>query len=298
MSNSTPSKHCSKCNTLYPATTQFFAKQKRGYYGLTAWCKACWRTIRKQDRIRRDMENFDFVAASKIAEGLKQCSQCNQWKPANTEHFYTDKRIASGLHSWCRECRNEMQKTDPQRAIRRRKHYQKNRDHELENNRRYHETHKKEIRARHAEYRKTAAFKQSKRKHRLKPGVYKKELHRRKVNYSKNNQMVDLDTDVISHEQWQRALGYFYGCCAVCGRQMNDLFGDLVAASDHWVPLSKGGKSDVTNIVPLCHGKSGCNNSKKDKMPNRWLGGRYGKKKASEIRQCIEDYFAWAIEQE
>jgi hypothetical protein len=92
---------------------------------------------------------------------------------------------------------------------------------------------------------------------------------------------------------WQYALEYFGGCCAVCGRQLRDLFGSHTAAADHWIPLSSPTCPGTTrkNILPLCHGVSGCNNSKNDSDPGKWLRERYGKRRAREILKRIQAYF-------
>jgi len=101
--------------------------------------------------------------------------------------------------------------------------------------------------------------------------------------------------NTFTPEQWRHALDYFHGCCAVCGRQMNDLFGEFYPAADHWIPLSYKGKDNpgttATNIIPLCHGVGGCNNKKNSTMPDEWLEREYGKRKAKEIIARIETYF-------
>ena len=33
--------------------------------------------------------------------------------------------------------------------------------------------------------------------------------------------------NALTHTHWQYALNYFNGCCAVCGRQLNDMFGEF-----------------------------------------------------------------------
>jgi 5-methylcytosine-specific restriction endonuclease McrA len=38
---SIPVKTCTKCGTEFPATTEYFVKQKAGKYGVTSQCKAC-----------------------------------------------------------------------------------------------------------------------------------------------------------------------------------------------------------------------------------------------------------------
>lgn len=86
---------------------------------------------------------------------------------------------------------------------------------------------------------------------------------------------------------WQIALDYFGGGCAACGRQQG-LWHTL--AADHWIPLSKGGPTTPDNIVPLCHGVGGCNNSKRDRDAAEWLISTFGKRKARAIQQRIEAY--------
>jgi len=87
-------------------------------------------------------------------------------------------------------------------------------------------------------------------------------------------------------------LSYWGYACAVCGRQ-EGLFG-WTLADDHTIPLSAPDcpGTVATNMLPLCHGKGGCNNSKSTKNLQVWLISRFGKRKAAVITRKITDYFA------
>jgi hypothetical protein len=93
-------------------------------------------------------------------------------------------------------------------------------------------------------------------------------------------------------------LEYFGNCCAVCGTPRR---GQRVIAGDHWIPLSRGGPTTAENIIPLCHSLKGdidgCNNTKRDRMPEIWLVERYGREKTREILKRIEAYFQWVKSQ-
>jgi hypothetical protein len=99
----------------------------------------------------------------------------------------------------------------------------------------------------------------------------------------------------LTEADWEFALDYFHHACAVCGRQLTDLFGDTVAALDHWIPINDSSPDNpgtvATNIVPLCHGFNGCNNSKCDRDAEQWLIERFGKVKAKRISARVNAYF-------
>jgi 5-methylcytosine-specific restriction endonuclease McrA len=98
----------------------------------------------------------------------------------------------------------------------------------------------------------------------------------------------------FTDKDWKHAVTYFNGCCAVCGRQLKDLFGTHTAAMDHWIPISSPNCPGTvpTNIVPLCHGEMGCNNLKSGKDAETWVLETYGKIKGKKILKRINDYFA------
>jgi hypothetical protein len=106
--------------------------------------------------------------------------------------------------------------------------------------------------------------------------------------------------DYFTILDWQYALDYFNDCCAACGRQLTDLFGTHKANADHWIPLASPDCPGTVpgNIVPLCGGEGGCNNSKSDKDPEEWLIARFGKRKGKAILQRINAYFDWIRQQE
>lgn len=67
---------------------------------------------------------------------------------------------------------------------------------------------------------------------------------------------------------WQYALDYFGGRCAVCGSSLR-------LSADHWLPLSSPNSLGTvpSNIVPLCFA---CNNDKGSSDPILWLYRRLG----------------------
>ncbi|MDQ7034342.1 MAG: hypothetical protein Q9P01_05755 [Anaerolineae bacterium] len=50
----------------------------------------------------------------------------------------------------------------------------------------------------------------------------------------------------------------------------------------------------VENMICLC---SSCNLSKNATLPDEWLNRKYGKRKAKQILERIEDYFDWVRNQ-
>ena len=87
----------------------------------------------------------------------------------------------------------------------------------------------------------------------------------------------------------QAMLAYWHHACAACGNQ--DGFQWKISA-DHWIaladPASPG--SVPWNMVPLCFGVGGCNNSKGARDPHVWLTARFGARKAKAILERIETY--------
>jgi hypothetical protein len=86
-------------------------------------------------------------------------------------------------------------------------------------------------------------------------------------------------------------LTYWQHSCAVCGQQAGLLW---ILAFDHWIPLSHPScpGTIATNMLPLCHGITGCNNSKHARLPHPWLIQKFGKRKTAKIEKAIAAYFA------
>jgi ribosomal protein S27AE len=96
----------------------------------------------------------------------------------------------------------------------------------------------------------------------------------------------------FTSRDWDIALDYWGHKCAVCGRPRG-LWHTL--AQDHWIPLTHPDCPGTlpTNILPLCHGTDGCNNSKGKKHPVEWLEEKLGKRRARRKLEEIRLYFDW-----
>ena len=229
----------------------------------------------------------------------KQCSKCKQFKTATLDFFPPHKHTKDGLNSWCRACYSARKRTPEQNATQREYARRKRAENpELLNERTrqwraknpdYHKVKAKEWRVNNR-----AAYVSYAVSYRASNPDYQREWARN------NKSLVNAKThryrarkrnlpNTYTAQDWRRALEYFNGCCAVCGRQLDDLFGAHTAAMDHWLPLNVANCPGTVkaNIVPLCHGQGGCNNRKSGRDPVEFLttefGTRFAKRKLTEI---------------
>lgn len=88
---------------------------------------------------------------------------------------------------------------------------------------------------------------------------------------------------------------YWGYACVVCGNEEGFLW---TLADDHWLPVASSDcpGTVATNMLPLCHGRGGCNNNKRDHDPHLWLTRRVGARKAKKILAAIAVYFAIVAE--
>jgi hypothetical protein len=203
----------------------------------------------------------------------KTCSKCGELK--SLELFRRTKKAADGRHSECKDCSREYQRiTKEHIREHRQEYYQSNIEHIRAGQREYRKTHKQQAREYMREYMR-AYFRSSTGKTVCRTSDSRRRA--RKLNLP----------DTFTAIDWQLALEHFGGCCAVCGRPAG-LWHTL--AVDHWIPLSKGGPTTPDNLVPLCHGTDGCNNSKHDRAPSEWLIERFGPRKGRAIQRRVEAY--------
>lgn len=235
----------------------------------------------------------------------RRCSRCKQMFPLTLDYFYRDSSNKSGLGYYCRNCsaihskspegRRAQHKYAASSKGKSRREERKKSGERKKTVDKYNASDKRKVTL--ARYQSTVSFKHTQRKYRLSPKGQAGELRRNK----------SLATKVIKQryrakkrglpatltaEDKLRAIEYFGGCCPVCGRPFKDLFGTHTVSFDHWwIPLSRNGGYTSDNVIPLCFGVDGCNNSKNDSDPVDWLNRRYGKRKAKQILKRIEAYF-------
>lgn len=225
---------------------------------------------------------------------LKQCSgkeKCvhpeakDGWLPNSATYFRG--RLSRGkyiLIAVCIEC---------ERAYRT-QFYIEHRTELCERSKNYRATHKEQVREALRNYR--AEHGDELRAYGRRYREQHPEIHRRQTHIRREHKRGSYLK--FTEQDWQRALNYFGGCCAVCGRPPG-LWHTL--ARDHWIPLVGGGEYTPKNLVPLCHsradGENGCNNTKHKKDPILWLQERYGTRKAKVILKRIETYFEWVRSQ-
>lgn len=209
----------------------------------------------------------------------KKCTKCGNFFPASNEYFNKEPHAKDGLCGQCKACFREH------RRIRYAEHPEKQREY----NQRYYKEHLEKERQRCQLYREQHLEAARVRQQRYRANNIEKER-----SYSRRRRARKLNlpaTFTLDHERL--GLEYFSGRCAVCNRQLKDLFGTHTVHWDHWIPLTKGGGTTPDNMLPLCGGQGGCNQSKGAKLPEKWLLKQFGKRKAAEILAKIEAYFEW-----
>jgi len=246
-------KRCSRCKQWL--SYDEFPKNKTQNSGLNRQCKRC----ASERRARPGFVYGDRMQIRLREDGMIRCSKCRTYLAADC--FHKDKNSKYGVTSLCKKCVKE--------------YYHRNSDRMLANTVNWKNKNVDKFRSYQREYRKV---------HPLTP-------EKSRISTDRRVRRLESLDNTFTQNEWLFALEYFHGCCAVCGRQLNDLMGTHTASADHWYPLSKGGATTALNIVPLCHGLDGCNNKKHANDPVKWLTKEFGKRKAGKILKRIQDYF-------
>lgn len=77
-----------------------------------------------------------------------------------------------------------------------------------------------------------------------------------------------MDSDrELSYHEWRQIMQQFDYRCAYCDCEPSAL------TPDHFIPRSKGGKSDALNLIPTCRA---CNLEKGDQDAAAFLARKYG----------------------
>lgn len=98
-------KACTKCGVLQPTTSKYFSSFKQGKMGLHPWCRQCLRTYHRQRRITTGSVKKPHVPPEAVDGVLMRlCTTCEEWKPADADHFSPQAGCKMGLRPTCREC--------------------------------------------------------------------------------------------------------------------------------------------------------------------------------------------------
>lgn len=94
-------KRCTQCHQELLATHEYFTKSSTEKHGLCAVCREC-----------RQQQNIESRIIGVLpSEGhLKQCSQCQQSKPATLDFFTSDQSKTDHLSTRCKECINSKRR--------------------------------------------------------------------------------------------------------------------------------------------------------------------------------------------
>jgi hypothetical protein len=252
---------CTKCKQEYPLTKEYFQPAKGYRLGFNTQCRCCRRKAAKHHPNRKTEKHKETKALRS-----KNPDVSRRRNERRKERYATDPEFREYIltHAKASKVKNpELHKENKKRE------YQKNKD----------------------------KYKESARKNYLK--------HRDKyIERSRNairdpvKRAIDVQRrlarkrqlpDTFTKEQWILCLSYFHNQCVICGRMFDDKCKPYM---DHWIPLKnlECPGTVAWNIVCMCGGKGGCNESKHSHDAKKWLLDFYPPEQAQEIFGRVEEY--------
>src|SRR5262245_41301829 len=116
-----PTRTCTKCGETFPATREYFYKNRGTLY---RYCKPCYQKLFRTYNIskpiynpakRRQAEEQRAAKQGRVlgppppvypvrTDGLRECPICHRVLPATTEFFYTSPSNRDNLNRQCKEC--------------------------------------------------------------------------------------------------------------------------------------------------------------------------------------------------
>lgn len=263
-------KKCTKCGKLLVANTMNFPKRKDSKNGLRNDCRKCHNResllYRKVNKILKNENNpFDNINPNKVWNHcpfvIRICTKCGEILVANDMNFYTHKTSEGGLRKYCKKCDKQYREEHKEEKKQYMKQYcdehkeekskydrqyrKEHKEEKKEYKKKYYDEHKEELKEYQKQY--NEEHKEELKEYRKK---YNKDNPEKLFNQRQKRRLLEESQgNGITSEQWYEMMNFFDWCCAYSGEYIG---GDSDKRTiDHIIPLSKGGKHEMWNLVPM-----------------------------------------------
>jgi Pyruvate/2-oxoacid:ferredoxin oxidoreductase delta subunit len=272
---SNPQKQCTKCKLFFPATLEFFFKDKSRKDGLYSRCKSC---ESKREKARRRSINMKPEVTITVPDGQKRCAKCENVYPATPEFFYRARQRKDGLYSYCKVC-NDAIRHDPEerkKKIAYNHAYYRNEENRTRikaQTRAYYRSHHSEAREKAKihnqlpevrEYR-LAYFKEYNKR----PEIRERDREARNIAKKNRRAHAKAIAGSYTNDQIRDLLKRQKHKCYYCCQQFEKRDGKYIYHIDHTYPINRVVGTDIpaNDIAYLVLACPSCNHKKSDKFP-------------------------------
>lgn len=242
---------CTGCERRLPGDVEHFHRHRDAFKPRCKECRGSTFGIKKINQVKD------------AKEGHKFCSQCHEEYPANDKYFFKHSGASDGLTSRCKDCWG-----GGETGVK--VHHNRGREDGMWY---CHVCEKEYERTRENFYGGPSAA--------TLDGmfIYCKDCHYRVTDERKRAERHGVEYD-LTESDWVEVLNHFNNKCAYCGTRGDKL------EKDHVVPISAGGDTTKSNIVPCC---KSCNSSKRDKSVHKWWReqGHYTQERGERLAKHI-----------
>lgn len=255
-------KICTNCGEKYPATTEFFRKKKGGWLGLEAQCKKC----RNEKATHYPSSHSDKRKQTKSIHA-KRPDVAERRRTRRRERYNNDPEYRQRVL----DDNTKRQLVNPEiTRLKKRDEYQRHKDKYRERGRKHYLQNRN-------------IYIERARNYKSDPVAHGIRTQRR---LARKRQL----PDTFTKKEWLRCLDYFNNQCAVCGKPFSAVSKPYM---DHWIPLNSDQCPGTVaeNMVCLCGGKGGCNESKHNRKAELWLLDFYTLEDAAQILDRVTAYF-------
>lgn len=227
-------KRCRRCEVVKPRTE--FSPRKEGRDGHAPYCRAC-QAANMRERRASDPEKAKVQYRAYYWRNREKCiAAAMRWQAANPEKAREiNRRAVKALHA---------RRPGYARAQSRRM-YAKHREKHLALTRDWQARNPDRVKAAHRRYRQRWP---------------QKIRHWEKLRRARRKGAEGSHTLA----EWLAKVAAYKGRCHWCGEKVAGQ-----VTKDHLIPLAKGGRDDIGNVVPSC---LRCNTSKGAKLPHEFMG--------------------------
>lgn len=191
---------------------------------------------------------------------MKTCRTCKEEKPLS--EFYTKKGSADGVSGECKSCtrarsaRRRAEKPDGcKKAIE--EWTKKNQTKVKAYKKKHYEANRREIIDRSTKW---VEDNRDRRYETWRAWYDTNPEARARASRKRRASMFGADVRVVTQRDWDSLIAHYRGLCAYCMEKP-------WKHRDHIVPVSRGGRHSIGNLIPSC---TECNLSKKDKTIMEW----------------------------